>query len=250
MKGSFTPSCCSAPTASIWLTRSSTNAWRFFRPLPGFLGDPEAAKKKFLVSFDRENNQDVISLPIFSTDNRHTAYIRRYIRGNTGKDWVIHDGKPGPKYERIIDFTFSPDGSRYAYIAQMLVEDLSGPPSEYFSIGLSRYYRNGKPSYLKNDLIKVVVIDGRSSREYDAVGNTVFSPDGRHLAYMAMSNEKQFLVLDGQKGQEYDRVSKNGPSFTPDGTIEYLAIKDGTLYRVKHVPDQEASRSTPQNTAP
>ena len=63
-----------------------------------------------------------------------------------------------------------------------------------------------------------------------------FSPDGKRLAYAAKKGGKRFVVLDGQPGPEYDGIIPYGPAIHPDGVVEYLAIRDGVLYRVKHVP--------------
>jgi hypothetical protein len=41
---------------------------------------------------------------------------------------------------------------------------------------------------------------------------------------------------NGKKGPEYDEIVQNGPVFRQDGTLEYLAIQDGALYRVRHRP--------------
>jgi hypothetical protein len=40
--------------------------------------------------------------------------------------------------------------------------------------------------------------------------------------------------VDGQPGPEYDVVFQGAPTFRADGTLEYLAEKEKTLYRVKH----------------
>jgi len=42
--------------------------------------------------------------------------------------------------------------------------------------------------------------------------------------------------VDGQAGATYDMVIKNGPTFHADGALEFLAVKDNSLYRVKYVP--------------
>jgi len=48
-------------------------------------------------------------------------------------------------------------------------------------------------------------------------------------------NKKQFVVLDGQAGPEYEEIGI--PVFRPDGTLEYRIVKkNGKLVRVKHVP--------------
>ena len=42
------------------------------------------------------------------------------------------------------------------------------------------------------------------------------------------------MVVDGVVRAEYDRIYT--PTFNPDGSLEYLAVKDNSLYRVQHLP--------------
>jgi hypothetical protein len=42
-----------------------------------------------------------------------------------------------------------------------------------------------------------MVIDGNEGAPYSTVKSPLFSPDGKHVAYQAMSGEKWFLVVDG-----------------------------------------------------
>jgi hypothetical protein len=46
------------------------------------------------------------------------------------------------------------------------------------------------------------------------------------------------MVEDGVVGPRYDMLDMygRGPIFHQDGSLEYLAVRDGVLYRVKHVP--------------
>jgi hypothetical protein len=41
------------------------------------------------------------------------------------------------------------------------------------------------------------------------------------------------MVMANKEGPEYDQIGEGGLVWTGDGTIEYLAIRDGTIYRVK-----------------
>lgn len=117
------------------------------------------------------------------------------------------DGKEGAMYDGVFDLLFSPDGDRVAYVAD-----------------ISEKWR--------------MVIDGQEGPEYDMIleGSPLFSLDGKLLAYIAIKKDKQFVVVDGKEGPQYDGIIKARLTFLADKTIEYLAHKDGTLYRVKHLP--------------
>ena len=76
----------------------------------------------------------------------------------------------------------------------------------------------------KNRNRSCVVLDGTAGKEYDEIGAVlppppsrageeapfappvIFSPDGKHLAYVARQGNKSFLVLDGAEGRQYDGV--------------------------------------------
>jgi WD40 repeat protein len=72
-----------------------------------------------------------------------------------------------------------------------------------------------------------------------------FSPDGRHVAYVAFENEKdrtglQCMMYDGKAGPKYDSITTYRGSdtswqasiFLPDGSLVYAAEKNGTKYLV------------------
>ena len=70
---------------------------------------------------------------------------------------------------------------------------------------------------------QVVVVNGESGKEYDAVGNPIFSPDCKHLAYTARTGDRRVVVVDGKEGKKYDAV--DSPVFSPDGKRVAYAIK-------------------------
>jgi len=55
-----------------------------------------------------------------------------------------------------------------------------------------------------------VVVDGKEGKEYDGIvaGSLKFSPDSKHLAYVAVRGEKRFVVVDGKEGKEYDGIGQ------------------------------------------
>ena len=58
------------------------------------------------------------------------------------------------------------------------------------------------------------------------------------VAYVAGKGVNWLVVEDGQPGAQYEGIVTNGLAFRPDGILEYLAIRDNSLYRVKHIPVQ------------
>jgi Tol biopolymer transport system component len=118
---------------------------------------------------------------------------------------VVADGLAGAEYDGIGPLSFSPDGKRVAYVAM-----------------------KGEKS--------LVVVDGQPGAEYDGIGTLSFSPDGKRIAYGAKKDEKWLVVVDGHAGAQYDGIGNGSPIFSPKGVLEYLAIKEGSLYRVKYIP--------------
>jgi hypothetical protein len=62
----------------------------------------------------------------------------------------------------------------------------------------------------------------------------MFSPDSRHVAFAAQKGQKRVVVVDGRASEEYDGLGP--PIFAADGVLEYLAMKEGSLYHVQYAP--------------
>jgi hypothetical protein len=75
-----------------------------------------------------------------------------------------------------------------------------------------------------------LVVDGKKGPDYDALGYFGFSQDGKHIAYTARKGGKFVVVVDGIERGEYTSVPA-GPVFRSDGVMEFLAADDTTLYR-------------------
>src|SRR5262249_8449138 len=52
----------------------------------------------------------------------------------------------------------------------------------------------------------LLVVDGVEGKVYDGImeGMPLFSPDSKHVAYMAQRGDKWLIVVDGVEGKEYD----------------------------------------------
>jgi Tol biopolymer transport system component len=143
--------------------------------------------------------------PIFSADGKRMAFVVKA----GGEHTLVLDGREHGPHEGIGrgSLVFSPDGSRFAYGVQ----------------------REGR--------WRVVLIERDGEREepqrpYAAACSLAFSPDNRHVAYLACSDghTPDRLVVDGVEwtnGGEF----LSSPSFVDPGTIEILTLRRGDLTR-------------------
>ncbi|HUB68150.1 MAG TPA: hypothetical protein VL981_11760, partial [Candidatus Methylacidiphilales bacterium] len=80
--------------------------------------------------------------------------------------------------------------------------------------------------------------------EYDIIGkdSLLFSPGGQRVAYIAYKGRNCLMVVDGREEPEFDSIMNFAPArlaFDSDDVLEYLAVKGGMLYRVRHSADAE-----------
>jgi WD40 repeat protein len=59
---------------------------------------------------------------------------------------------------------------------------------------------------------------------------SLFSPDGKHIAFAAKRGDYWFAVVDGVEGRRYDAISEGLIQFSPDGQHFAYAGKQGTTY--------------------
>jgi Tol biopolymer transport system component len=159
--------------------------------------------------------------PIFSQDGHHIAYEAK----KDNKWLVVRDSQEGQNYDSIDSLTFSPDGNRIAYKARKI--------NGYIKIF---YSKTPVPNYLH-----FVVIDNQEGPKYHRIEDLRFSPDGKHLAYVAYRDyDHSIIVVDGEeKGSWYDDILYY--IFSPDGKrIAYYARKDNNMLLV--VDGQESQK--------
>lgn len=129
--------------------------------------------------------------PTFSPDRKHVAYLAGDSRQG---QFVVLDGHEGNRYSTIIadnNLAFSPDSSRLAYRAG----NQKGAEREYF-----------------------VVVNGKEGKAYRGLENYLhFSPDSRHLLYLAQVAERTWtVVVDENEGRHYTTWAIRNPVFSPD----------------------------------
>lgn len=148
----------------------------------------------------------------FSQDSRRFAFIvynlddspeRRNSPGPyDGNEYLIVDGVHGKHYKGIGSVTFSPDGNRLAYAigeaggdSAMIVD---GKPTEPQWLGCSEAL----------DTEKLQVCAERPSL-------LCFSPDSKHLAYVASMQGEYHIFVDGVASQEAYAMATS-PVWSPD----------------------------------
>jgi Tol biopolymer transport system component len=255
----------------------------------------EGTKQFRVVDGKRGPDFDGIGIDfVFSADGKRTAYA-----GRNGQDWfLVVDGKVEAKIEGVVDgtLTFSPDGKRLACAvakpdrsAYILVDGKAGPvhdsiggaaptlnQTSTYAVGARtsvlfspdsrriaylarsgptrKVYVDGKAEDVEMDFLVggmvfsedskrlayggrrgnkfFLVVDGNKGADYDALGYFGFSQDGKHIAFMAQKGDKCVVVVDGQERAQYDSVPA-GPVFRADGALEFLAADKPSLYRIE-----------------
>ncbi len=189
---------------------------------------------------------------VFSPDLKRWACIAKM----GDKERVVVDGKESPLLEGAYGLTFSSDNRRFAYMAEtitgwvMVVDgkqeaeiDL-GPSHPYFSPNGQRlaYIAGRGPLWS-------MMVDGKPGpkfkgtrghvgmlsyeQELSALTAPKFSPDSSHVAYAALLGDKWGVLFDNKPlAAKYEKIIFGGPSFRADGTLEFLGIRQGVLYRV------------------
>ncbi len=184
---------------------------------------------------DKKINLPGYIFPIFSTDGEHLAYSN----GKEHEYFMILDGKEQKHYYKVGSPTFSPDG-KLAYAAEddtstfVVINGEEG--KHYPGVNLDSYSSSlvfskdgtqeahivtqGK---MLPDYHEFIVLNGKGQSPFQQVESPIFSPDGKHLAYIASLGKEKFVVLDGKKiGKHYTgRISSLG--FSNYGQLVYLA---------------------------
>lgn len=127
-----------------------------------------------------------------------------------------------PDGGELLSVLFGPDGANVACVfkvgkkVRVMIDDWVGPVFEEVS-DLIASPRGGAFAYSAKDGEKEWVVLNRERGEaYDWVyGPPRFSPDGKSLAYTARNGKRCFVILDGKKIAEWEHAKY--PIFSPDG---------------------------------
>lgn len=191
--------------------------------------------KQLIVDSGKEGRPyDHIADFVWSPDGRSFAYVGI----NQGKKSVVVEGREGRWYDDLGRPVFSPDSRLVAYEAKrgdkwyIAVGDKESSGADMHSMEPvfspdSRLITYFEQHHKENKTFRVVSGANMSSRKtgrgYSGTGAIVFSPDGSRVAYVALRDDKTFLVTgefanvdEGEKEAELP-----GPPrflvFSPDG---------------------------------
>jgi WD40 repeat protein/tetratricopeptide (TPR) repeat protein len=224
--------------------------------------------KEFLVIDGVKGKEyDYVIGCIFSPDSKRVAYRVMQGKGEQEKKgFVVIDGVEGKEYEVIIDkcgnpyiwwasgfMNFSPDSKRVAYAVKrgetmcIVVDGKEG--TEYAGIANIVFSPDsGHMAYIVGLKSSVcVVVDGVEGKGYlnisgqmDYLYQPLFSPDSKHVVYLAQRNDKDrkwCVVVDGAESGEYDELLRgpqgNGLSFDSPAKFHVLAKRGDEIILVE-----------------
>jgi uncharacterized repeat protein (TIGR03803 family) len=169
-----------------------------------------------------------VSERVTTNDGSHTAQVViQNPQEPTQSLQVLLDGKPvGKDFTLVNLLQLSPDGRHVAFAGAK--PGASGPGGLH------------------------IVVDGHEGPGFQRITKILFSPDSRHVACVAWDNAvKQHVVVDGFVGPEYEQVLAGEAvppgrmEFRDDGSLEFLAVKDGKLNRIVYGADAFAALPKP-----
>jgi hypothetical protein len=195
---------------------------------------------------------------VFSPDGKRLAFF-----GGDPADTrplaLVIDGKMTANFGECQpnSIRFSSDSKKIAYIvranekARVILDHIPGP--EFDAIPYAPVFNSeGKLCYTArtgNDIFHV--IDGKISRQFTVIPPDPFdafapypflTPDGKHIGWFEINplqKHRVRAVVNGEPGPYFAKVEKYAgktPQFGADGILEYIAIDDQRIYRVKHIP--------------
>lgn len=198
---------------------------------------------------------------LFSPDGQRMAFMTR-------RRLLFVDGEQVGKlsYGRI--FRFSPDSKHWAYStmangSSVVVDGNKRPLPPRKLLGLKFTPDSRAVGYLLAGGYlgcQVVVGDWKGPKypDHSCATGPVFSPDSKHVAYVTSRSKnggEHVAIVDGQEIASYDFIligefteeEVNTFRFDSDGKLRFLAIEEGTLYRVTYTPGAESPLASAAN---
>ena len=187
---------------------------------------------------------------IVSPDGRHVGCVEMHEYGDQQRYSIVIDGVRGKETEWVVrgSLAFSADSGRFTYQTQhdgrmFVALGPSADPAKaaegkgYFFAGHVALSPDGKRSAYQARNEKggrvFMVVDGKEGPQYDEIADTetVFSPDGKRLAYRATNGGRFLFVTDGRESRAYDKAG--GALFSSGGErVAYRAKRGDAAFVV------------------
>lgn len=198
--------------------------------------------KTFVILDGQEGNKyDGMNLLLFSPDGKQLAYRGKKLVDGQERWVLVQNGKESQPFDDVAPMAFSPDSSKLAYVVKqkgvldaVYINDKE--IAKYpFIMGGTFSPDSEKFAFIAGtqEDKSFVVVDGKELSSYSKplFPKLVFSPNGRHVAYVVQVDKSSYVALDGKEGKIYDYVSQ--PSFSEDGkSLVYNAKKGQELWLI------------------
>ncbi len=193
---------------------------------------------------------------LYSPDSNHLAFVAR---GTDGKWFVVLDGKEGKHYDAIaeVGMGFSDDSRHLSYYAVVnpryeqsnirlfpwderdlilrggtyipIIDGVEGKPSDEPFMEASLFSPDGRRvAYpVKSEGKWSFIIDGVEGKQYDEVANAQFTPDSKQFVYLAKSGNKECVVVDGIEGPWYEQIGPYDILYVSAASHVALIAADG-----------------------
>jgi len=182
---------------------------------------------------------DTLTPAQFSADGKHVAYLAS--RGND--NLCILDGEAKTYPGKISSLSLSPDGSRHLFISTKDAKDTlfvdGAPGPTHPSIIMARFSADGQHiAYAAQTATgQNAFIDNQAVSHFDQIMSLHASPTGHSFAFIAQRNGKWVIQLDQQETPEYDAIlGRQPPVFLENGSLRFLALKEGQIVQVTASP--------------
>jgi hypothetical protein len=171
--------------------------------------------------------------------------------GKGTRDLLVHRGQTVEIDGEPACIAVTPDGAHVAYAVNFSLKDdgavfLDGKKvARGFAPRLLTLSPDGKRWAVANSIDRygggeIATIDGIKSARYHAIWGLLFSPDGKHVAYMAYTGkgEQATVVLDGRELARYKGVDEE-LAFTASGRLVARASRGASsvvLFGTREIP--------------